>query len=59
MCVEFFKNLRAAANPANGSVKLPDSLLYWNPGNEGNMIHIVERSIRLIFADYAIDEAAA
>ena len=59
LCIDFFRNLRAAANPANGSVKLPDALITWRPGNDGNMIPIVRRSLRLIFADYEIDEAAA
>lgn len=59
MCEQFFVQLRAGANPANGSVKLPDALITWRPGNDGNMIPICKRSLRLIFADYEIDEAAA
>ena len=59
MCEQFFINLRAGADPANGSVKLPDALITWRPGNDGNMIPICRRGLRLIFADYEIDEAAA
>ena len=59
MCEQFFLNLRAGANPANGSVVLPNALMTWRPGNDGNMIPICRRGLRLIFTDYEIDEAAA
>ena len=59
MCEQFFIKLREGANPANGSVKIPEALGYWRPGNDGNMIPICCRQLRLIFSDYEIDEAAA
>lgn len=59
MCEQFFIKLREGANPGNGQVKLPDALITWRPGNDGNMIPICKRSLRLCFADYEIDEAAA
>ena len=51
--------LRAGANPVDGTVKLPDALITWRPGNDGNMIPITSRPLRLLFEDYEIDEAAA
>ena len=36
LCVTFFQKLREFANPANGSVRLPEALLLWKPGKDGN-----------------------
>ena len=47
------------ANPADGSVTLPEKLQYWKPGVGGNMIAIVCRQIRLQFTDYVIDPNSA
>ena len=58
MCEQFFVQLRAGANPVDGTVKLPDALITWRPGNDGNMIPICSRPIKLLFEDYDIDEAA-
>ena len=32
--IEFFKELKANANPANGEIILPDALSTWTPGKE-------------------------
>ena len=47
--------LRAAANPGDGSVELPDALMSWRPGNDGNILPIIHRPLRLVFEDYEID----
>lgn len=61
MCEQFFLQLKAGANPYNGSVFLPDALMTWRPGNGGNMIPIFCRRLQLNFTDeeYEFDEAAA
>ena len=38
IAVDFFKELRRVANPMNGRVKLPDDMIYWHPGKDGEML---------------------
>ena len=38
IAVEFFRQMRKVANPADGSVTLPNDMLYWEPGDGGNML---------------------
>ena len=59
LCISFFQELRKFANPANGSVRLPEALMLWTPGKDGTQIPNVCRQIRLTFDDFEIDPAAA
>ena len=38
IAVEFFREMKRVANPADGSVTLPNDMLYWEPGSGGNML---------------------
>ena len=52
IAVEFFRELRSVANPADGSVILPNDMQYWNPGDNGNILFKIKNPLKLIFDDW-------
>ena len=52
IAVEFFKEMRRVANPADGSVTLPDNMTYWEPGDGGNILFKCKNPLKLFFDDW-------
>ena len=52
IAVEFFKEMKRVANPADGTVELPNDMTYWKPGDGGNIVHRVDFPLRLAFKDW-------
>ena len=52
IAVEFFRELRRVANPADGSVILPNDMQYWNPGDNGNILFKIKNPLKLFFDDW-------
>ena len=52
IAVEFFREMRRVANPADGSVILPNDMQYWNPGDNGNILFKIKNPLKLFFDDW-------
>ena len=52
IAIDFFKELRRVANPADGTVILPHDMLTWHPGNGGNMLHQFKYPLVITFDDW-------
>ena len=52
IAVEFFRELRRVANPADGSVTLPNDMQYWEPGDSGNILFKIKNPLKLHFDDW-------
>ena len=52
IAVEFFRELRRVANPADGSVTLPNDMQYWEPGDSGNILFKIKNPLKLYFSDW-------
>ena len=52
IAIEFFNEMKSIANPADGSVTLPSDMLYWEPGNSGNILPRIRGPLRLQFIDW-------
>ena len=52
IAVEFFKELRSVANPAGGTVTLPNDMQYWSPGDSGNILFKIRNPLKLFFDDW-------
>ena len=52
IAVEFFKEMKKVANPADGSVTLPADMTYWDPGDSGNMLFKINNPLKLHFYDW-------
>ena len=44
--------MRRVANPADGSVILPNDMQYWNPGDNGNILFKITNPLKLFFVNW-------
>ena len=44
--------MRKVANPADGSVTLPNDMQYWNPGDNGNILFKITNPLKLFFVNW-------
>ena len=52
IAVDFFKQLKQRARPHDGSVILPNDLLMWNPGDDGEMVPKVKILLELVHDEW-------
>ena len=52
IAVEFFKEVKRVANPADGSVRLPNDMMFWRSSDGGNMIMSADTNLKLYLKNH-------